>query len=68
MAPFVLWLLGIAVAMVGVGLTLFFQGQALTQPKRSEAVGRKAIKTGWIWITLGIVYGIIAIINGLGLI
>ena len=59
---FSLWLLGIALTMIGIGYALYYQGSVWAKPKQQESIGECAKKVGRVWIVLGIVYGIGAIV------
>jgi len=55
------WLIGIAIAIFGVGLGLYYSGRALRQPEQSRELGRKMHIAGKVWIGIGLAYLIVVI-------
>ena len=59
---FSLWLLGIALTMIGIGYALYYQGVVWTKPKQQEIVGKRSLRLGRVWLVMGLVYGILAVV------
>ena len=47
------WALGIGVTIVGVGLSLLFQGQALKLADNTRTIGKASYAMGVVWMILG---------------
>lgn len=48
-----LWALGIGLALVGVGYTLYYQGEVWKDPKKAGDISKKAICIGRLWVGVG---------------
>lgn len=47
------WALGIGITIIGVGLTLLYQGEALKKSKQTQDIGKKSYGAGIAWVVLG---------------
>jgi len=47
------WAMGTGVTMIGVGLALYYEGQALQITEATRIIGKKAFGYGIGWIVMG---------------
>jgi len=57
------WLGGLAIALSGVALSLWFQGRALEHPEKSQKIGRLMKWSGIWWLILAVLVFIVFIWN-----
>ena len=59
----VYWLIGIVLAMFGIGLGLFYQGRYLLAPESEKLKRAKEIKNvGIWWLVIGVIYLIVVLL------
>ena len=50
------WIVGMMVALIGLGISLFYQGQALLEPNDKEKLGKQLVGYGKLFFILSVIY------------
>jgi hypothetical protein len=56
------WLVPIAITMAAAGVQLYVQGRALVNPVERERQGRILLNAGWVWMGLGVLFFVAALV------
>ena len=64
MSDLICWLIGIVLALAGVGLGMFYQGKVLLTPEegKKRIIGKQLYLTGQVLIVIAFVYLIVVIV------
>ena len=55
------WLIGIVLAMAGIGLGMFYQGKVLLKPDEKQKIGKQLYILGKIWIAIAVFYLVVVV-------
>jgi len=57
-----LWLIGIVLAMLGIGMNMYYQGKILLKPEENKKTGKQLLVYGKIFIYVAGIYLIVYLI------